>query len=138
MRAATRSRYESRLRCFLRRVEDLLEDRDLIGWRRVAFEGTNVGVNVFGAHVAERLRRIIRHAGRRLHRRRVRAGAQKRDETRFGGQVRRPVRDKCASTGLAVVSMARVARVVEVELLALYGIARYRARRRDRKSTRLN
>src|SRR5262245_29494280 len=106
MRAATRSRYESRLHCFLRRVEDLLEDRDLIGWRRVAFERTNVGVNVFGAQVAQRLRRIVRHAGGRLYWRRVRAAAQKCNETRFARERRRPVGDELANAGLAVVPMA--------------------------------
>src|SRR4029453_14787371 len=68
--------------------------------------------------------------GGRLPRRRVRPGAQKRDETPFGGESRRPVRNKCASAGLAVVPMAGVARVIEEELLTLYRIARHRARRR--------
>src|SRR5262249_5322466 len=94
-----------------------------------ALERADVGVNILGLPVAERVLWKVRHACRRRWRRYVRACAKKSDKVLFTGKIRRPVAYKRAPR-FTIVAVTSVASVVVIESLPIRCIDADRAGRR--------
>src|SRR5687767_7464657 len=85
--------------------ENLIQNGDVLNFRRRALERTNIGVNVSGLLVAQAVFRIVGHAGHGKYGRPVGAKPKEPDEVGFVRESLRSISKQTRISGFTVVAM---------------------------------